>query len=283
MAPRTTPTARQQRFGVEVRRMREHAGLTAARAAELLGTDRAMISNIEAGRVGVSEERLRQLALHYECPDEVFIGAMTEMTGGRKKEWWEEYRSSLPAGFLDVAELEHYAVRLRTAQTVHLPGLLQTEDHARALFDVVVPPLPRLEVELRVAHRLERQRILDGDAPTPYTGIIHEAALRMQFGGRSTTRAQLEHLLAATDRANITLLVIPFSAGGFPGADQSILYAEGVVPELDTVQMDTSHGPEFIDAQTQLINYRRRLDLMEQRALSAAESQAFVGAIVRDL
>lgn len=262
--------------------MREHAGLTAAQTAELLGTDRAMISNIEAGRVGVSEERLRQLALYYECPNEALIGALAEMTGGRKKGWWEEYRSSLPAGFLDVAELEHYAERLRTAQTVHLPGLLQTEDHARALFGVVVPPLPRLEVELRVAHRLTRRRLLEGEAATPYTGIIHEAALRMQFGGRATARAQLEHLVAATDRTSVTLLVIPFAAGGFPGSDQSILYAEGVVPELDTVQIDTSHGPEFIDAQTQLVNYRRRLDLMEQKALSAGESREFIGAIVRE-
>ena len=105
----------------------------------------------------------------------------------------------------------------------------------------------------------------------------------MRFGGRTTAAAQLKHLLAATERENVTILVIPFDAGGFPGADQSILYAEGVVPELDTVQIDTSHGPEFIDAQTQLVNYRRRLDLMEQTALPASDSQDFISAIVRDL
>ncbi|HLL35858.1 MAG TPA: helix-turn-helix transcriptional regulator [Streptomyces sp.] len=284
MAPRNAPTARQRRLATEIRRLREQAGLSTQQAAALLGADRTMVSNIEAGRTGLSEERVRRIASLYRCPDQALVDALATMAGGRRnRHWWEEYRGKLPDGFLDVSEIEHYATRIRTTQTVHLPGLLQTEDHARALFELVVPKLSRLEIELRVAHRLGRQSVMTGNNPTPYSAVIHETALRMRFGARKTVTAQLKHLLEASERENVTLTVIPFRAGGFPGADQSVLYAEGAVPQLDTVQLDSEFGPVFIDSPTPLANYRALLDLVERHALPPAESRDFILSIVRDV
>ncbi|MDT3396948.1 helix-turn-helix transcriptional regulator [Streptomyces sp. B1866] len=280
MAPRQTPTARQRRFGTELRRLREAAGMSAPTAAGLLGTDRTMISNIEAGRFGISEDRLRRLASIYQCSDERFVDALAEMTGGRRTGWWEEYRGKIPPGFLDVSEIEHHAVRLRTVQTAHLPGLFQTEDHARAVFNLFLPPLPRLELELRVAHRLARQTVVTGDNPIPYVGAIHEAALRMQLGGRKVARAQLERLLEASERSSVTLVAIPFEAGGFPlMGDSSVLYAEAPHPGLDTVHMDAPTGAVFIDSPTQLENFRRRLDVVERKALTPEKSRDFIRSI----
>ncbi|MZE81666.1 helix-turn-helix domain-containing protein [Streptomyces xinghaiensis] len=280
MAARNAPTGRQRRLATELRRMREQAGISIQEAASMLGADRTMISNIEAGRTTVSEDRVRQLTCHYKCPNEALVDALADMAASRRtKHWWTEYRGKLPDGHLDVSELEHYAVRIRTAQTVHLPGLLQTEDHARAIFELTVPKLPRLDVELRVAHRMARQNVLVGDNPMPYTGIIHEAALRLEFGGRAVARAQLRRLAEAAEQPNVTLLVIPFSAGGFHGAGQSVLYAEGPVPELDTVQLDTALGANFVDAPTPLANYRSLLDLMEQSALSPGDSRELIRSL----
>ncbi|MFI7339845.1 helix-turn-helix domain-containing protein [Streptomyces sp. NPDC050085] len=283
MAPGSTPTIRQRRFGLELRRLREAAGLSAPAAATALGTDRTNISNIEAGRYGISEERVRRLASIYECNDAALVDTLASMTGGRKPGWWDEYRGKVPPGHLDISEIEHYAVRLRTLQTSHLPGLFQTEDHARAIYELVVPRLPRLEVELRIAHRLARQGVLAGDEPTPYTGIIHEAALRMQFGGRDVSRAQLRHLLAENERENVTLLVIPFANGAFPMVGDSILYAEADNQHFDTAHMDSPTGPFFFDLPTQLENFRLRLDLVEQAALTAKQSADFIRAVERDL
>ncbi|QHY98310.1 Helix-turn-helix protein [Streptomyces sp. S4.7] len=284
MAQRNAPTGRQRRLASEMRRMREQAGISIQGAASMLGADRTMISNIEAGRTGLSEDRVRQIACHYKCPDTALIDALAAMAATRRtRYWWAEYRGKLPDGYLDVSEIEYHAAAIRTAQTVHLPGLLQTEEHARAIFDFAVPELPRLEVELRVAHRMGRQSILTGENPTPYVGIIHEAALRLEFGGHEVARQQLHHLADAADQPHVTLLVIPFSAGAFHGAGQSILYADGVVPELDTVQLDTSFGAHFVDAPTPLANYRSLLDLMERSALPPDESQKLIRSIARDL
>ncbi|MBT2524163.1 helix-turn-helix transcriptional regulator [Streptomyces sp. ISL-99] len=283
MAPRQAPTIRQRRFGTELRRLREAAGMSAPTAANLLGADRTAISNIEAGRFGISEDRLRRLASIYECGDEALIDALALMTGGRKGGWWDEYRGRIPPGFLDVSELEHDAARLRTIQTALLPGLFQTEDYARATFELPVPPLRRLEVELRVEHRLTRQSVITGPEPVPYVGAIHEAALRMQLGSRSIARAQLQHLLKESERPNVTLLVIPFTAGGFPLLDSSVLYAEAQNRHLDTVQLDSPTGAVFIDSPTQLANFRTRLDLSEEVALTPDRSREFIHTIVKEL
>ncbi|MFF4662832.1 helix-turn-helix transcriptional regulator [Streptomyces sp. NPDC001282] len=284
MAPRNALTNRQRRLAVEIRRMRERAGISIQEAAALLGSDRTMISNIEAGRTGLSEDRTRQIACHYGCADSPLIDALAEMAGGRRtRHWWDEYRGKLPDGHLEVSEIEHFATRIRTAQTVHLPGLFQTEEHARAIFEFTVPRLPRLEVELRVAHRMSRHSVVTGENPTPYLGIIHEAALRLEFGGREVARRQLTYLAEASELAHVTLLVIPFRAGAFHGAGQSILYTEGPVAQLDTVQLDTAFGGHFIDAPTPLGNYRSLLDLMEGSALPPGESRDLIRSIAHEL
>ncbi|MET9520123.1 helix-turn-helix transcriptional regulator [Streptomyces sp. NPDC002994] len=283
MAPRQAPTIRQRRFGAELRRLREAVGMSAPTAGERLGADRTMISNIESGRFGISEERLRRLGSIYECDDPELIDALSDMTGGRPRGWWDEYRGKIPPDFLDVSELEHHATSLRTLQTAHIPGLFQTEEHARALFDLFVPALPRLEVELRVAHRLTRHDVVADDRGVPYVGLIHEAALRMRFGGRRIAAAQLNRLLEESERPNVRLLVIPFTAEGFPMAGDTMMYATAANPHLDTVEVDSPIGAAFFDSPTQLANFRRRLDLVEQVALNPKGSRDLILDIAKDM
>ncbi|MEU9468329.1 helix-turn-helix transcriptional regulator [Streptomyces avermitilis] len=283
MPPRTTPTERQKRLGSELRKMRTAAGMTADHAAGLLGLDRAKISNIETGIRTISPDRLRTLACNCDCSDTAYVEALVSMAHPTRRGWWERYRGSLSPSLLDIAELESYAVRMRTAHTAHIPGLLQTSEHALELFRAVLPPLPEHEVALRLAYRVERQSVLEGEHPPEYVGLVHEAALRMQFGGRKVAREQLEHLLDVSERPLVRLLVIPFAAGSFPGAGQTVNYLEASVPQLDTAQIDSSHGPEFLDGEAQLAKYRAHLDWMERIALSPEASQDFIRDIANTL
>jgi transcriptional regulator with XRE-family HTH domain len=283
MPPRSTPTVRQQRLGAELRKLRERAGLSAREAGELLSTAPTRINNIEAGRYGISAEKIRTFAVNYGCTDEALISALAAMTGGRQRHWWEEYREVLPAGLLDLSEMEHYAVSMRVAQVVHLPGLLQTADYARLVFQQSSSELPPPEVEFRVSQRIKRQKILYGESPKPYQVTIHEAALRMQFGGRETARAQLEHIVAMSERPNITVRAIPFAAGAFPGAGHTVELAQGSVPQLDTVAVDTEHGSVFPYADAQLANYRRFMDRFEAVALAPDPSRELIETIITTL
>ncbi|GAA4010841.1 helix-turn-helix transcriptional regulator [Streptomyces marokkonensis] len=281
MPVRSNPTARQLRFGAELRKLREHAGLTSTEAARLLGIKQAQVSNMETGRLPVSANRVRTLACQYECPDKELVEALAGMTGERRRGWWEEYREILPPGLLDLAELEHHGTSLRTAHTSGIPGLLQTLDHAREVFHQVVPDLPPPEVEHRASFRIKRQAVLFRQNPISYRAIIHEAALHMRFGGRDVAKRQLKHLLKMSEHPNISIHVIPFEAGGYPGAGQPIYYVHGPVPPLDTVQLDQSHGIALLGAEAQLNKYRVVLDRLMSLSLIELESRALIHHIVR--
>ncbi|GAA0347098.1 Scr1 family TA system antitoxin-like transcriptional regulator [Streptomyces blastmyceticus] len=283
MPPRAAPTARQQRLGAELRKMREHAGMSAPLAAEQLRTNRTGISNIEAGRFGVSAERVRAFARIYEIADEAYIDALARMAEERGKGWWEEYRGAVSVGALDVAELEYHALRLRTVQILHMPGLLQTEDYAKAVLSTATPaPIPA-DLRRRLSYRMRRRDILDKADPPVCTFLIHEAAMRVEFGGAKVACRQLEHVMEASERENITVRAIPFSAGGFPSAGLSTVYASGPVSRLDTVHLDVAHGSALLDAETHLANYRSILDRTEELSLSPGKTRDLMRGIAQKL
>jgi transcriptional regulator with XRE-family HTH domain len=283
MPTRPAPTERQKRLGAELRRMRLAAGRTTEYAAGLLGLDRTKVSNMEAGVRAISPERIRILASNYDCSDEAYVEALVAMADTRPREWWHQFRGALPQGLLDVAELEWSATRLRSYQTVHVPGLLQIGEYARAVFAAALPALPSSEVELRVVQRLRRQQVLDREQPAPvdYVAYVHEWALRMQFGGRRTMREQLLHLCEVSERPHVDLRVLPVEAGAFPGAGHAVLYAHGVVPQLDTVQLDSAHGGEFTHAEARLAKYRAHLDWWHTHTLSPKDSRDLIHSIAR--
>ncbi|MFF3503169.1 helix-turn-helix domain-containing protein [Streptomyces sp. NPDC003247] len=284
MPPTNSPTLRQRRLGAELRKLRERTGLTTTGAAQLLGVNQARISMIETGRTPVSADRVRSMAHTYDCSDGPLIDALASMTGRRTRGWWEEYREQVPVALVDLAELEHHATALRVALLFHIPALLQTTDQARALFQAVAPPMRQYEIEHRLSHRMKRQGVLHSKNPPSYTAIIHEAALRMGFGGSAVTRGQLKHLLDMSELPHVTIRVIPFGAVEFPTTGQSFDYVEGSVPQLDTVQLDSHHGAcEFLDAEAQLTKYRAVLDRMESCALDTTESRDFIDNLTRDL
>jgi hypothetical protein len=238
---------------------------------------------MESGIRPFSPERIRTLACNYACTDDGYAEALVDMAAKKERGWWERHRGTLPSGLLDIAELEWHAARVRTTQVMHAPGLLQTEEYARAVFAAVLPPLSRLEIELRVAHRIERQQVFERPNPLPYIAYVHEAALRMPYGGTEATRHQLEHLIVQSERESVEVCVIPTSKGDFPGAGHALLYADGAVPQLDTVQLDSAHGPEFTHAEAQLTKYRAHLDWMDAAAMSPEASRDAIHKIAREL
>ncbi|MEW1722324.1 helix-turn-helix transcriptional regulator [Streptomyces sp. NPDC093109] len=281
MPPRSTPSERQKRLGAELRKIRLDADKTTEFAARLLGLDRMKISNIESGVRVITPERVRTLACNYDCRDEPYVDALVAMAEPRPKAWWETYRGQLSAGLLDITELEWHATSVRVGAFLHVPGLLQTDGYVREVGNAALPPLSAHEVELRVAFRMQRQQVLHRESPITYIAYVHEAALRIEFGGMKVMRAQLEHLCEMSEQDNVEVRVVPFTSGAFPGAGQALLFAKGVVPQLDTVQLDTAHGPAFTHAPAQLDKYRSQLDWMESVSLSASASRDFTLSLTR--
>ncbi|WP_200307367.1 Scr1 family TA system antitoxin-like transcriptional regulator [Streptomyces adelaidensis] len=281
MPPRPNPTARQVRLGAELRRLRDASGIESRDAAAFLGTNQTQISHIEAGRFGISEERLRRLTGFYACRDAQLVDALVEMANPSRRSWWVKFRGLVPPRALDIADLEHHASYIRAFEAVHIPGLLQTAEYVRATSLFLDPDRPESECETHVEFRMRRQHVLASG--TPYDVIIHEAALRMRVGGPKITRSQLEHLLCTSEQENVTIRVIPFTADGFAGAGLSMQYVGGVIPPLDTVQTDTPQGAVFTDAPAQLQRCRTRFERIDNAALSQDASLDLIRRISQEL
>ncbi|TKA11565.1 helix-turn-helix domain-containing protein [Actinacidiphila oryziradicis] len=281
MSPKDTPTVRQARLGAELRKMRERAGVLAREAAAALGTNQAKMSMMEAGRRGVSEERVRNLASLYSCQDATLIDALCAIAREHRGQfWWDEYRDTVPPGALDMSELEYHAAYTRSVEMLVIPGIFQTEDYTRALFG---PSNLFGDFEIRVEHRMKRRRIFERTDPAPYEAIIHEAALRMRYGGRKVAKSQLEYLLAVADWPSVTLRVIPFSLEEIIGYAQSMVYAGGPVAQLDTVGIDTPFGGLYLDAELQLQGYRKLIDTITDSALDASRSKNLIHSIAQEM
>ncbi|KUO16841.1 Scr1 family TA system antitoxin-like transcriptional regulator [Streptomyces dysideae] len=281
MPARSIITARQERLGAELRKLRERAGLSGREAARTLGIAESKLSATEVARVGVSAERVRHWASRYACDDAALIDALVAMATERVRGWWEEHRETVPAGYLQVAELEYHAARLTTYQTVHVPGLLQTEEQMRGIFSASVPALPEEQREARVRFRLRRQEVL---GKLPYTAVIHEAALRIRAADSKVARDQLLHILERSEQPQVTVRVVPFDVDGVAAISTTpVVYASGPVAQLDTVLVDIVHDGAYLDAEAQLNRYRAILGTIEEAALGIVESRDFIHRLAQQM
>ncbi|UNO40102.1 helix-turn-helix transcriptional regulator [Streptomyces sp. MST-110588] len=233
MGLRADPTYRQRRFGAEVRKLRERAGLSVGESAEVMGMHQSHISNVETGRTSLSPERLRRLARRVEGVPPAYVDALVALGRHHGKGWWSTYRSRLAPSRLDIAELESKAARLTTYEPTFIPVLLQTRAYTAANFRGGYSGATRAEREVDIEFRMRRQRLLEDGTIGHFHAIVHEAALHMTFGSRAIMREQLLRLIEASKLPNVTIQIVPFD-GPVPFGT-SFVVIEPEVAELGTV------------------------------------------------
>ncbi|MFE2759040.1 helix-turn-helix domain-containing protein [Streptomyces halstedii] len=184
-------------FGRQLKLFRVRAGLDRARLGSLTGYSASTIASFEQGR---------------RIPPPKFIDQADEVlqAGGVLIAGKEEVaRAQYPAFFRDAAKLEAEAVELHVYANQAVPGLLQTEEYARAIFMMMRPPMYDELIDQRVSARLVRQEVLSSrDAPLA-SFVIDEAVLRRPIGGRGILRGQLEHILLMGQRRSVEVQVMP--------------------------------------------------------------------------
>ncbi|MFD5708968.1 helix-turn-helix domain-containing protein [Streptomyces pharetrae] len=186
-------------FGRQLRLFRERAGLDRAGFGSLTGYSASTIASFEQAR---------------RIPPPKFIDQADELleAGGVLSASKEEVaRAQYPAFFQGAAKLEAEAVVLHVYATQAVPGLLQTEDYARAVFAMWRPQLEEEVIEQRLAARLARQAIIER-RPVPHLSfVIEEAVLLRPLGGGAVWRGQLEQLLLIEEKRNVEVQVMPLS------------------------------------------------------------------------
>ncbi|MFE7189800.1 helix-turn-helix domain-containing protein [Kitasatospora sp. NPDC057541] len=238
----SSPTVLRRRLGGELGKLRAQRDLSAKDVAAALGWSASKLSRIESGLVSLQERDAAKLLAHYgiTSPDEVkqFLSLTRQ---SRQQGWWHAYGDALPERFRAYVGFEADATRISTFQCELVPGLLQTEHYARNIMRSMKPTESTEELELRLALRMQRQAILDRHDPPQLWAIVGEAAMRRPVGDESVMAEQLNHIAAmAEERPNITVQVLPFSAGAhaamgssfsvlsFSDIPGSIVYSETV-------------------------------------------------------
>ncbi|MFJ6776529.1 helix-turn-helix domain-containing protein [Kitasatospora sp. NPDC091257] len=284
MPGRQNPTFRQRRLGAELRKMREQAGLGGSELARALGVSPAQVTQMENGKTSVNADRLRTVAAACKCDDQSLIDALGSIIASRQKGWWEKYRHHIPDLFLESAEHEDFAAKtIRVWAATFIPGIVQTNDYTRGIFGRRIPRLSDDELDLHAAFRSERRSRILQPSPRNLEFYIHESTLLTRFGGTDVLREQLHSLIDDSLRGDMSIRVIPFTAHTYPGPIESLIYSFGDVPQLDTVEMESSRGPLFFDASTELESYRAIFDRIEKAALNDEDSREIIHRTAKNL
>ena len=281
-AKRHPPTVRLRRLSAELRRLRASAGLTREDVTEKTGINEATLYRIETARVRPQRRTLIGLLDLYEVSEPQRSEALALLADAGKEGWLRPDHSDLPEEYTTYMSFEAEARAVRNYESLFIPGLLQTEDYARAVIKGVLPMAGNTEIEQRVRARIERQEVLTKDEPLRLWAIIDEAAVRRVVGGPSVTAAQTEHLLRMMNEAHVTLQLIPFSAGAHPGMPGSFVlmdFAEVEDPEI--IYIDSLAGDLFLEAEADLRRYRELFDNLRAVALAPDQSARMIATLVK--
>jgi transcriptional regulator with XRE-family HTH domain len=269
-----SPTVRRRELGALLRKLRTERGLTVEQAADQLLFSMSKLSRMETGHGTATRRDIRDLCELYEVTDlrerERMINLARE---GKQQGWWQPY--DLP--YSTYVGLEAEAASIRTFQPSVVPGLLQTEEYARAVHNAAVPEasLGQLTpdiVEQRVRARLRRQRLLRDNNPLAFWAVLDEALLHRVVGSPMVMERQLAHIVELAELSNVTLQVIPNDAGAHPapGSMFNILEFQAAVP--DVVYVEGLAGWIYIERPEDVSRYNRVFTRLSEMALDPVNS-----------
>jgi transcriptional regulator with XRE-family HTH domain len=277
---RQTPTVRLRRLAAELRTLRTSSGLTRDAVVERTGINVATLYRIEHARVRPQTRTLRTLLDLYGADEQQQADLIALLRDARQRGWLHAYQSELPEQYTTYIGFEGEARSVWNYESLFVPGLLQTEDYARAVIRAVLPWASRDEVKRRVEVRMERQDVLRNDNPLELWVIVDEAALRRQVGGQDVMRAQLSHLVQASELPNVTFQVIPFRDGahaGMPGSFAFMQFDEATIPEV--IYIDSMAGDLFLEAEADVRRYRLVFEHLRAVAASPNDSKSLVAVL----
>jgi len=268
---------------MELRRLREAAGLTIQQSAQRLAISSAKLSRIENALVIVSQADVLQMLQFYGADEQLQDTLIQIAREARQKGWWQANYSDLRIPQL--VGLETEATTLRVYSGMLVPGLLQIPDYTRAVLRAVRLDLKQQqeEIERLVELRMARHTILTQDAPPAIWVVLDEVALRRPVGGPEVMRRQLQHLTEMAAARNITLQLLPYGVGehsGMSGAFTIIGFPEPADP--DVVFIENPMRDLYLEEPHEISQYTSMFDHIRAAALSPADSTTFFAKVARE-
>jgi len=204
-------------FGAVLKALREESGLTQEEFAVRVRYSAAYIAKIEQGkRFPPGDLPVRSEGVLGPVGRKVLTAAAKSLAR----------RAGLASWFRQWAGIEEEAISLYAYECRAVPGLLQPEGYARAVFERQLPPFTEEQIDEKVAARLERQALLVERPNTAFTFIIEQAILERGVGGASVTQAVIDHLLNVGGQTNVEIQLMPLHQEEHCGTDGQLYLAE---------------------------------------------------------
>jgi hypothetical protein len=283
-SPGSVPTVLRMMLGRQLQALRERAGLTHEQAADAIYASSWTIRRMERADGGLKLQNVKGLLLAYGITDASDINAFLALArDANAPGWWHSYSDVLPGWFRTFVGLEEAASLIRGYEPHCVPGLLQTEDYARALAVAGFPDAPNAEITRRVRLRMARQELLDRASPPCLQVVMDETVLRRPAGSPAMMRAQLGRLIDATEQPGVTLQVLPFTAGPHPAMHGLFYVFRFPTPELpDVVYGENMTSAFYLDKPGEATAYLRALDRVSAQAAPAAHTREILHAIRKE-
>jgi transcriptional regulator with XRE-family HTH domain len=245
----TGPSLRSQWLGEKLRELRKSKGMSLRAVGEYLQRDAGTLSRYENGELPVRRGDLLALMDLYGVSDEKTRHELEQLREDSwQKGWWDQHREGIDRDFINVPWLESRATRICKYHTMLVEGLLQTRDYAEVLIRYADEGDASEDQILRwLDFRMDRQQILHDDPPAQLSVILEESVLQRAIGGTAVWRAQLSHLLAASQWSNVELRLMPLTVAPHAGHEGSFMLFEMPEPYPQVAHLDTPAGPLFVE------------------------------------
>jgi hypothetical protein len=273
------PTALRIMLGAHLRRLREEAQISRTDAGWAIRGSESKISRLELGRVGFKVRDVDDLLTLYKLDDPVERERLLDLAReANNPGWWQRYDDVTPTWFHSYLGLEMAADLIRTFELQFVPGLLQTPEYARAVIQLGRDkPMAPTERERLVTLRMSRQQVLTRQRPARLWAVIDEAVLRRPIGSKEILKAQLEHLIVAANRHNVTLQIIPFDKGGYTatgGAFTLLRFNDADLPDIVYIEHLTS--AVYGDKRDEVDGYTITMDTLSISAAQPRETERLI-------
>jgi transcriptional regulator with XRE-family HTH domain len=284
--PRSAPTIGQLVLGRQLRNLREKAGLSRELSGKLLHVTAATVRRMETAEVALKIPYLQLLLPAYgvcAADTELFLRLADE---ANRPGWWQRFHDILPDWFSGYVSLEEAAKTIRAYEPHFVPGLLQTEEYARAVLSTgaIGHTIDSSRIERHVALRMERQALLTRPDAPAFWAVLDETVLRRPVGPKELMRAQLDRLIEAAELPNVTLQIAGFGAGPHPGAYSPFVLFRFDEPEVpDMVYVEYLTGALYLDEADEVSAHMQAMDRMVILAESASRTRHLLATFRQEL
>jgi transcriptional regulator with XRE-family HTH domain len=269
------PSFQRRKLARNLRRGREAAGLTQREAADRLEWSLSKLIRIESGAQGISVTDLKAILELYGLTDPDQVAMLAEAArGSRGQPWWTAYRDIVSPQFSGYLGYESQAVSFRIFNPFLIPGLLHTEEYATALpGDYGEPERDRRIVDLRS----ERQERVFARPGIKLAFVMGEEALCRWIGGAHVMRRQLEHLLEVSGRPGVSVRIVPFRAGSYPGLRGPMILAGLGESDEQVLFLESVSGDQLLrDDPEKISEYSEYFEKMMRLVLPVEEGSALL-------